>query len=146
MANEAPKIDWGWGISGTDMRNSTLSGTTRGGPNGSGQFLAVQLSTTVDLTANLCTVSGMPIMGICQNKPSTGIAIDVTIFGMTKAVAASTAIAAGQELQNSSTQPGAMIPFSSAAGAYAAGRSLTAATAIGQVFSMFLYGGGGRLG
>lgn len=142
MAVEGPKIDLGWCISGGDYRNSTNSGTTRGGPSGSGQFLAVQLSTVTSLTVNLTTVSGMKMLGLLQNKPSTGIAADVAIFGISKAVAGLT-IAAGQELQVSSTQAGALIPFSSAAGIYPVARALESAASVGQVFSAFIYGGSG---
>lgn len=140
MAVEGPKIDLGWCVSGFDARNGTLSGTTRSGPSGSGQFLAVQLSTTVDKTVNLCTVAGMKPLGILQNKPSTGIAADVCIFGVSKVVAGSTAIAAGQELETSTL--GAMIPFSSATGIYPCGRALEAATTNGQIFSALIYGAG----
>lgn len=143
MANEGPLQHWGWGISGFDARNSSITGTTRSGPSGSGQFLAVQLSTSADLTVNVCTVSGMKIMGILQNKPSTGIAADVGTQGFTKAVAGAT-IAPGQELMVSSTAAGSLIPFSSATGIYPCGRSLMAAV-VGDIFSAYLYGGPGSV-
>lgn len=143
MANESPLVHWGWGKSGFDARNSTYSGTTRGGLNGSGQFLAVQCSTTADLTVNVCTVAGMKITGILQNKPSTGIAADVGIFGVSKAVAGSSAIAAGQELMVSSTTPGALIPYATASGQFPVARSLEAAGTVGQLFSALIYGGSG---
>lgn len=146
MANESPLIHWGWGISGFDARNSAITGTTRGGPNGSGQFLLVALSTTVGLTVNPTTVSGMKVMGILQNKPSTGIAADVGVQGFSKAVAGAS-LDPGQEFEASSTQPGVAIPFSSAAGVYAVGRNVGPAVTVGQIFSAYLYGnGGGGLG
>ena len=144
MAQESPLIHWGWGISGFDARNSTYSGSTRSGPNGSGQFLAVQLSTSADLTVNVTTVAGMKILGILQNKPSTGIAADVGIVGMSKAVAGGT-IGAGAELAASSTAAGSLIAFSSATGIYPVGRSLQSAT-VGQIFDAYIYGGGGSGG
>src|SRR4051812_47110957 len=125
MANESPMISWGWGISGFDARNSTNSGTTRGGPSGSGQFLAVIVSTAADLTVLLSTVAGDKCIGILQNKPSTGIAANVAVFGMSKAVAGAT-ITAGQELMNSSTQAGALIPVTT--GLSTIGRALQAAS------------------
>lgn len=143
MANEGPKQDWGWGISGFDARDSLITGTTRNGPNGSAQFLAVGLSTAADLTVLLSTVAGSRVMGILQNKPSLGVAADVTVWGFTKAVAGLT-ITPNQELQVSSTAPGTLIPFSSAAGTYAIGVAPAGAT-IGSLFSAYLYGTGGRL-
>lgn len=139
MANEGPLQHWGWGISGFDARNSTNSGTTRGGPNGSGQFLGVKLSTAVDLTVNLTTASGERIIGVLQNKPSTGLAADVGFSGMTKAVAGAS-IDPGAEVMVSSTAPGTFIPATT--GLYAPGRALQAAV-VGQVFDLWLYGNGG---
>lgn len=146
MANESPLLHWGWGISGFDARNSSITGTTRAGPSGSGQFLAVQLSTTVGLTVNIygSTASGAKIMGILQNKPSTGIAADVGYAGFTKAVAGA-AIDPGQELMASSTAAGTLVAFSSGAGVYSVGRNVGAAAAVGEVFSAYLYGTGGSL-
>lgn len=146
MATESPLIhDGSQTVSGFDARNSTLSGTTRSGPNGSGQFLAVQLSTTTSRTVNLTTVAGMKIYGILQNKPSTGIAADVGIFGVSKAVAGGT-INPGQEVAVSSTAAGSLIAYSSAAGIYPVGRAIESAV-VGQIFSVALYGfGGGATG
>lgn len=142
MATESPLLhDGSQTISGTDMRNSTYSGSTRGGPSGSGQFLAVQLSTVTSRTVNPTTVAGMKIYGILQNKPSTGIAADVGIFGVSKCVAGGT-ISPGQELQASSTQAGALIAFSSGAGVYPVGRAIESAV-VGQIFAGFIYGGSG---
>jgi len=79
----------------SDFRNSTNTGSTLAGPSGSGQFLAVVLSTTVDRTCALPATggsSGLPIYGICQNKPRPGEAIDVGIFGISKAVAGATIV------------------------------------------------------
>lgn len=141
MANEAPKLDLGWCVSGFDARNASLTGTTLGGPSGSGQFTYVKLSTSANLTIAQCTVSGMKGLGILQNKPSTGIAADVAFTGVSKAVSGSTAIGSGMELQVDTD--GQLIPFSSAAGSYAIGRSLEAAAAVGQIFSALIYGNGG---
>lgn len=144
MAVEGPKIDLGWCISAFDARNSSITGTTLGGPSGSGQFTSVRLSTSANFTIANSTVAGMKCLGILQNKPSTGIAADVCIFGVSKCVSGSTAIAAGQELENDTD--GQLIPFSSAAGIYPIGRALETATAVGQIFSAYIYGGGAGVG
>ena len=47
------------------------------GPSGSGQFLAVALSTTADRTSVLASSIGQQIYGILQNKPTRGAAADV---------------------------------------------------------------------
>lgn len=149
MATEGPLFkDGAQTISGFDGRNSTLSGTTRAGPNGSAQFCAVVLSTTVDRTVNLpSTVAGQfKAYGILQNKPSTGIAADVCIFGISKAIAGTTTIAAGTDLMLSSTSAGTLVAFSSAAGQTPCARSLEAATTVGALFTVALYGLGGPPG
>lgn len=123
------------------MRNSTYSGSTRLGPNGSAQFLCVRLSTAEDRTVYLTTADGVNAYGILQNKPSTGVAADVGIWGISKAVSGSTAIAAGMSLMAGSS--GALIPFSAAANAVRVGRSLEAVAALGQIFTMQFYSVGG---
>lgn len=145
MATESPLLhDGSQTIAGFDARNSSITGTTRAGPNGSGQFCAVVLSTTVDRTVNLPSTASAQFKpyGILQNKPSTGIAADVAIFGVSKAIAGTTTIAAGQDLQLSSTSAGTLVPFSSAAGATPCARSLEAATATGSLITVALYGFG----
>lgn len=149
MANEGPFIKDGAQCvlsTAADFRNSTLTGTTLAGPQGSGQFLAVVLSTTTQRTAQLpsTTTAQFRGYGICQNKPRPAEAIDVVIFGISKVVAGSTAIAAGQELMLSSTSAGTLIAFSSAAGQVPIGRAVgdIPPTAVGQVFTAAIYGFG----
>lgn len=149
MANESPLIhDGAQCVLGFDARNSTFSGTTNAGPSGSGQYLAVRLSTTADRTVLLCsTAAGVAnigsMYGILQNKGSSGSVADVGIFGISKAVAG-LAIVGGAQLAPSSTAPGSLIPFSSAADTYAIGVAIETAS-VGQVFTMRLYGGGRSL-
>lgn len=133
-------------IAAEDYRNSTNTGSTRAGPSGSGQFLAMRISTAADRTVILTTAAGQPIYGILQNKPSTGIAAAVAYEGVSKVVAASTAIGAGMDLMVSSTAFGAMIPFVAGAGVAKAGRAIEAAGTLGQIFSAFVYGGGAPSG
>lgn len=145
MANESPLIhDGAQTILGFDARNSTNSGSTLFGPNGSGQFLPVQLST---LTARMViqASSGGRIYGVLQNKGSSSQVADVGIFGITKAVCVSS-IALGQTVMVStagaagSSAPG-FAPYSSAANTFPVGQALESATA-GQVFTLALYGFG----
>src|SRR5260221_7262925 len=117
MATESPLIhDGGQNLLSTasDFRNSTVTGSTLAGPSGSGQFLAVVQSTTVDRTLALPATggsSGVQIYGICQNKPRAGEVIDVGVFGVSKCVAGAT-IVRGQRVMTSSTLAGTLIPFS----------------------------------
>ncbi len=119
MATESPMIHDGSQntlSTANDFRNSTLTGSTLAGPNGSGQFLAVVQSTTVDRTLQLYSSTGstgLPIYGICQNKPRAGDAVDVGIFGVMKYVAGAT-IVRGQQLMASATAGGTLIPYSTA--------------------------------
>lgn len=146
MAVEGPRIDLGYLLSTADLRNSTYSGSTRLGPNGSGQFLAVKVSTVGTLCAQLTTANGARAIGIVQNKPNAGEALDVTIFGVSKAVAGTTTITAGARLMADSS--GALALYSSAADVQAIGVALEAPTAVGQIFSACIFGfgaGGGSI-
>lgn len=138
MAVQDPGMDIGYCVSNFDARNSSITGTTLLGPNGSGQFLFVQLSTAADYTIGLATGVGAQVFGVLQNKPSTGIAADVRFMGVTKLVSGSTAIGAGMLLEN--TTGGVAIPQTT--GLYAAAKALQAATAVGQIFSAMIYGAG----
>ena len=54
MATESPLIhDGGQCILGFDARNSTYSGSTLAGPSGSGQYLAVLMSTVAVSTPGI---------------------------------------------------------------------------------------------
>ncbi len=144
MATENNLIHDGTLLAGADFRNSTYSGSTKLGPSGSYQYLAVRLSTVADRTVLGTTVDGQPIYGILQNKPASGDAADVGIYGTSKVVSGSTAIGAGMLLEVGSS--GCMIPYSSAAGVAAAGRSIEVATAVGAIFSAVLFGSGVPVG
>jgi len=127
-------------ISTADYRNSTQSGTTRMGPSGSGQFLAVKQSTVNAGVIYTTTLAGQPAAGILQNKPKDGEAAAVAIFGISKAVAGSTIITAGGDLMVDSS--GCMTPYSSAANQSRFARQWgpVIPTAIGEVFSVAIYG------
>mgnify|MGYP001499069346 CR=1 FL=1 len=117
MATESPLIhDGAQTILGFGaLNNSTwLGSTAMAGPSGSGQFLAVRLSTTAARTVLLASTAttGVPMYGVLQNKGSTGLVADVGIFGITKAVAGAT-IGIGGVVEVSSTAPGTMWTSSS---------------------------------
>ena len=141
MATESPFLkDGGQCVLSTasDFRNSAVTGSTLAGPQGSGQFLAVTLSTTVDRTAQLPSTAGstgLPIYGICQNKPRGGEVIDVGIFGVMKCVAGAS-ITRGNQLMASATSAGTLIQYSSAnsGGFTPVGLALENAV-VGQVFT-----------
>ena len=141
MATESPLIhDGGNSILGFDARNSTFTGTTLQGPSGSGQYLAVYMGTTAR-TVGLAITSTYRAYGILQNKGSTGQVADVGIFGITKAVCSTSASLTPGIMVMCSTA-GAMIAYSSGAGVFPCGITLTGAAA-GEVFTMALYGFGG---
>lgn len=142
MATESPLMhDGAQTVSGFDARNGTITGTTRIGPNGSAQFLAVKLSSTTDRTVSLCTTSTERPYGILQNKPSTGIAADVGIDGVSKAVAGTTTITNGLPLMVGSS--GVLIPFTTSSQGFCIGQAIEAPTAVGQVFTARIYGASG---
>lgn len=142
MATESPLLHLGWLAAGADYRNSTNSGTTHAGDNGSPQFQAVRVSTVEDLTVLLCTASGQQALGILQNKPNDGEAADVGVFGVSKAVAGTTTVIAGLKLMVDSS--GCLIPYASAAGQCSIGVALESPATVGQVFSAMIYGYGAQ--
>lgn len=146
MATETPLItDGAQTVAGADFRRSSITGSTLFGPNGSGQFLAVRLSTATPRTVNISTASGQSAYGILQNAPALGDAAAVGVFGVSKCVGGSSAIDPGMDLMVTSS--GALIPYSSAAGVAKFGKSIEPCTAVGNVFSAFIYGvaGGGSV-
>lgn len=129
-------------VSTNDMRNSTMSGTTRMGPSGSGQFLAVRASTVTAGVFYPTTANGVAGYGILQNKPVVGEVGAIAIFGVSKAVAGTTTITAGGDLMVDSS--GCLVAYSSAAGQARFGKQVgaTVPAAVGEVFSALIYGGG----
>jgi hypothetical protein len=103
------------------------------GVNGSGQFLAVML-TSAGRTSVTATVTGQQIYGILQNKPGTGQAADVGIYGVTKAMAGGT-IAAGAPVMASSN--GTIVAWTSTGNKAQIGYAIEASV-INQVFTMYL--------
>lgn len=140
MAVEATLLVDSLHISTADYRNSTQSGTTRMGPSGSGQYLAVKQSTVNAGVIYTSTLAGQPAFGILQNKPKDGEAAAVAFFGISKAVAATTTITAGGDLMVDTS--GCMTPYTSAAAqsrfARQVGNKLP--TSVGEVFSVAIYG------
>lgn len=143
MATESPLLHDGsqFSLSTTnDARRSSISGSTLLGPNGSGQFLAVYMSTTNDRQLNLATSTmgastSQIFYGLLQNTPGPGEACDVGIFGITKAVAGAT-VSRGMPLQTSSTANGVLVQFAAGNGAHV-GYAIESAV-VGQVFTIAL--------
>lgn len=87
MATEGPMIhDGAQCIASANYTNTA----GLAGPSGSGQFLVVTLSQSVDRTVVVATGSTQQVYGVLQNKPAAGEVADVCIFGITKAVAGGT--------------------------------------------------------
>lgn len=89
MAVEGVQINDGTVVSGADLSNT--GGLA--GPGGSGQFLAVKLSTAADRTILLQNAANSDIYGILQNKPKSGEAGNVCTYGQSKAVYGATVTA-----------------------------------------------------
>ena len=106
------------------------------GPSGSGQFLAVALSTTADRTSVIASSIGQQIYGILQNKPTLGAAADVGLFGISKAVAGATVAHGCQLMVNASGQ---LITWTAGSGYAQIAMALESAVS-GQVFTVFYDG------
>ena len=151
MATESPLIhDGGHLILSTayDARRSSITGTTLNGPNGSAQFFPVFLTSTMtDFYVGLSTGGFAQstlnqCVGILQNTPKGGEIANVAIFGVTKALAGSTSIVRGTPLSVSSTAAGYVVPYSTGVGG-SIGFAYENPAAVGNVFTMFLFGGRG---
>lgn len=103
------------------------------GPSGSGQFLAVVL-TSAGRTVAIASSIGAQIYGVLQNKPTSGAAADVGFMGVTKAVAGGT-IAAGAALMTNAS--GQLIAWTAGSGYAQVGYAIEAAVS-GQVFTAFI--------
>ena len=112
------------------------NGAGLSGPAGSGQFLAVALSTTADRTSVLASTLGQQIYGILQNKPGLGQVCDVGLFGITKAVAGGTIARGAQLMVNASGQ---LIAWTAGSG-YAQVAAALESAASGQIVTVFYDG------
>jgi len=101
------------------------------GPQGSGQFLLVNIS--APRTVALNTSAGALCYGVLQNAPALGQAADVAIGGITKVVVGA-AVTAGQELQSDTN--GRAITFSSGR---KVGLALESAAGANAMISMLIY-------
>lgn len=80
---------------GNSVAGANLSKTAGlAGPNGSGQFLLVKLSTAADRTYLRVNGANARADGILQNAPAQGEAADVCFVGVSKAVYGGTVAAA----------------------------------------------------
>ncbi len=155
MATESPLLhDGSQNVLSTtqDARRTSITGSTMGGPNGSGQFLCVVQSTTNDRTVLIASTAPSAnvglnaIYGILQNTPGPGQAADVGIFGISKAVVASTAFVRGDPLGcssallgNAATLGGGVQKFSTASLTYnPIGYALETPSTVSQVITIFL--------
>ncbi len=150
MATQDPLLRHSQCTLGFSALNSStyLGSTALAGPSGSGQYLAVRLSTTLgDRVVALASTAttGVPICGILQNKGSSGSAADIGFVGISKVVCGATAnITNGVQLEVSSTAPGTMIAYSSAAAINAVGMALETPGGVGAVFTAYIYGYSGQ--
>ncbi len=149
MATESPLLHDGSQTvlsTGNDARRTSITGSTLSGPNGSGQFLCVSLSTitdrTVNFTSTASTASGPGLnraYGVLQNTPGPGQAADVGIFGVSKVVAGSTNFVRGQMIMPSSLFAGTVALLSTTGLAYnPIGIALETPTSTGAVITAFI--------
>jgi len=149
MATESPLLHDGAQTvlsTGNDARRTSITGSTLAGPNGSGQFLCVALSTLTDRTVNFCSTAstanvGQPSgYGVLQNTPGPGQAADVGIFGISKVVAGSTNFARGSVICPSSLFQGTVAAFSTTniAQYNPIGFALETPTSTGAVITAFI--------
>lgn len=101
MATESPLIrDGGQTTASANFYNP---GSPLPGVGGSGQFLAVALSSTADRQVVIASAAGQKIYGILQNKPNTGEAADVGLVGVTKAMVGSAGVTHGSPVMVDAT-------------------------------------------
>jgi hypothetical protein len=153
MALQDPLIRLGWLTLSTldDARNSTVTGTTLNGPQGSGQFYWVYTSTLNSLQCRLGSSGITPsslvsVIGILQNKPGPGEAADIGFLGISKAIAGSTSLTMGNLIQPSSAptgQSGELVVFASGNGP-PIGYALEAPTSTGALFTVMVNASGAR--
>lgn len=107
------------------------------------QFLAVKVASTAgQCVLNATSVFAGNVVGILQNNPAANEEALVAVFGVTKAIAATSTIAVGDSVglnttgrvtDNGTTDNGAII-----------GKALIAAAAAGDIISILLKPGGDR--
>ena len=133
MSVEGQMLRNGSLLAGADF--SKTGSYTAYGSNGTGQYLAVKLSTAADRTVLLAD-SGAPAYGIIQNNPTTGLAADVCFNGDTKAIYGDTIVRGGKLKVGSNGQ---LVPITasgdvSVAEAYESG-------AVNEVHEVHWFGG-----
>lgn len=132
MASESPLIHDGAQTVAAANYSNTQS---LAGQSGSGQWLAVALSSAANRTSVLASVQGQQIYGVLQNKPIAGEVADVGIFGVTKAMVGSAGATRGHTLMVDAT--GAFTDWT-AGSAYAQVGYAIETGASTQVISMFI--------
>lgn len=135
MATESPLISDG--SETVAAANYWNPASALAGPSGSGQFLAVALSTAVARTSVLASVLGQQIYGVLQNKPNIGEAADVGLFGISKMVVGSAGVTFGAAIMVDAT--GAAINWTAGSAYSQIGRSLET-IASGGIATVFLSG------
>ena len=132
MATEAVQIRDGSMVAGANYSN----GAGLSGPGGSGQYLVVNASTVADRTVVLSTTIGMQVYGILQNKPTSGAAADVCLFGISKVVSGGTITRGSQLMVNASGQ---LVTWTAGSG-YAQVAIAIESGVSGQIISVFYDG------
>jgi hypothetical protein len=133
MATESPLLHDGSQTVAAANYNNPASALA--GVGGSGQFLAVALSTSADRTSVLASVAGQQIYGILQNKPAAGQAANVGISGVTKAMVGSAASTRGHPQMVDAT--GAVTDWTAGSGYSQIGYAIESGVST-QIITMFI--------
>lgn len=123
-------------------RYETIPGLTANADLSAQQFKVVSLQST----AGICQLAATSILvskvvGLLQNNPKSGEAAEVAYSGIAKGIAGTSTIAVGSVLAVNTTS---RLVGTTTDNIQAIGKSLTAASAIGDVISVLLMPGGAR--
>jgi hypothetical protein len=125
MATEAPLLHHSQCTAAVNLSNTA----GLAGPNGAGQFLAVKVTASRQVT--LANAGGEAIDGILQNDPVAGFVADVGFMGPSKAVAGANFLAGALLMTDTN---GRLI--TATAGFFAVAKAIEAATAANQVITV----------
>ncbi len=123
-------------------RYETIPGLTANADLSTHQFKVVSLQSTAgvcQLAATSIIVS--KVVGVLQNNPKSGEIAEVAYSGIVKAIAGTSTIVVGSVLAVNTTS---RVVGSTTDNVQAIGKSLTAASAIGDIISVLLTPGGAR--
>ena len=127
MATEAPLLHHSQTTASTNM--SSTAGLA--GPNGSGQFLIMQMSGARTVAPSAVASGTTVYAGVLQNDPTSGFVADIGFQGVTKVVVGSGGVTAGSLIGPDSS--GRAVTIAAGSGTYVIGIALDTTTTLGQI-------------